>query len=615
MTVIRETLDKISKNKYLSYAVLAFIVLYPLRFTFTGLDLWDSGYNCINYVCFGPEYMNPSLFYSTFLANAVGRLLSLLPYGDTYAGLRFYCGLVICINVLVSSVFCIRRLKMKRWAVISGELLAVSLCYSPSVVLYNHLSFLLLTIAIILIYDALTRNRTICLAAAGFVLGLNVYVRFPNITQTVLILAVIYFMRIKKERPKAMMSRILVCIAGWIAAIVPVYAVIDRIYGRGSYIEGISGLFGISEGAGDYSAASMLKTMFMAYIKGFRRLADIALFTAAAFLAVLIIRKAAGKDGGGSKGLKRYEIMTAVISGIGLIAFSAARMLMQFDFHHYITVVLTAAMFADTVMMICLLLMAGTVTDDGSRLFAALVFLQITVLSVGSNTGISPVMNNMFLMAPFMFHTLVSVLYMDEPFMDVKGVAERIFKGRAGAHAGTLLSLGKIVLFIAFAAYYIQSVMFGAGYVYEEARNGIGGHAKVNGNRVLEGIMMSEERAGWMQELSDHVKEEKLEGKDAIVYGYAPSLLYYLSLKPVIGSWPDLDSYPASLMREDMDRLKKRIDTGDSDCPVVMIDNENIDEQRENNPEKWSILDDFMTGYGYSETFSTGRFSMYTSNE
>lgn len=607
--VKKVTEARIWKNKYLSSVLLAVMVMYPLRWTFTGLDLWDAGYNCINYIWFGPGHMNPSLFYSTFLANVTGRLFSLLPYGDTYAGLRFYCGLVICANVLLSALFCIRKVKFNRWAVILGELLAVSLCYSPTVILYNHLSFLLLTVTIILLYNGLTSENNICLMSAGFILGLNVFVRFPNITQAALILAVWYYFWQKKSRLKDVIYKTLICLAGFVVSFILIYVIIDGMYGNGSYFAGIQGMFGISEGAEDYSLRSMITGMIGAYIRGFRRVADMAVFAAASFVIVAVIRKIRYKNAAESDGLRWYELLTAAIAGICLIVFSVSHMLMQFDFHHYITVILTAAMFIDLVMIICFFVMASSKADIGRKLISSLLLMQIIVLSVGSNTGISPVMNNMFLIMPFMVHYMY--LFLTGCDNDTILFKRSFVPEKIRTLSPVFRRISALVITIAILAYCIQCVMFGLGYVYEDAKNGIGGRASVTDNRVLSGIRMNEERAVWMQGLTDHINKEQLAGHDVIVYGYAPALVYYLSLKPVIGSWPDLDSYAASSMRSDMDALEERIDKKEAECPIIIFDERNIKEQQEHNAEKWNILSDFMDKYGYEKMFSNSRFSVY----
>ena len=53
--------------------VLAF---YPLRHIGLGLDFWDVGYNYANFQYMGTEHMDPMWLFSTYLATAVGNLIT-----------------------------------------------------------------------------------------------------------------------------------------------------------------------------------------------------------------------------------------------------------------------------------------------------------------------------------------------------------------------------------------------------------------------------------------------------------------------------------------------------------------------------------------------------------
>ena len=68
---------------------LAIIVLslYPFRNIHAGLDLWDTGYNYSNFEFMGMESMDPMWLFSTYLSNAIGHLMTLLPYGHTLRGI------------------------------------------------------------------------------------------------------------------------------------------------------------------------------------------------------------------------------------------------------------------------------------------------------------------------------------------------------------------------------------------------------------------------------------------------------------------------------------------------------------------------------------------------
>ncbi len=572
---------RIFKNRYMMAAFVILIALYPLRWTFTGADMWDVGYNCGNFIHFDRNILGDTWFFSTFLAGALGHFISLLPLGHTLAGMRFYCSLVITCNVIVSSIFCINKLRIRPGIVIIGSILAVSLCYSPSVVLYNHLSFLLLDIAVILLYTGLTEDRCYCLALSGFLLGLNVFVRFSNITQAVLIVGVIYYLAISRKGFKDSLVRILLCICGYIAALLIMFVILSQ-YGISDYFSGIHGLFTMTEDAVEYKPGAMLLRMFDIYVRGGRRIADIVLFSTAAFLVILLFGK-----------LRKKERILSLVTGGLLIVFFVLKGLMQFDFHHYITVILTAAMFIDLVLLLFIAIIAGRKYGTDDKLIAALMLLFIMSLSVGSNTAISPIMNSLFIIGPLMADK--ATLYI----CDKKSL---------------YFSILTRVAFVAVAAFYIQCVLFGAMYSYQEAQNGAGGRMTVTGNPVLCGVRMDDDHARNLQELTDHIGRNGLSGVGLITYGYAPSLAFYLELEPVITTWPDLESYSLSSMKKDIQALEAAIDIHNMECPVIIIDNEGALKQKEKDPQKWELLSGFIKAYSYSPDYDNGRFTVYTAN-
>lgn len=163
----------------------------------------------------------------------------------------------------------------------------------------------------------------------------------------------------------------------------------------------------------------------------------------------------------------------------------------------------------------------------------------------------------------------------------------------------------------ALLAFYIQCCMFGARYCYQEAQNGAGGDCSVIGNRVLMGTVMSEERAGSIQGLYDHVRDRVSSDRGVIIYGYTPSLAYYLDLKPVITPWPDLDSYNTAEMKRDMAALEEKAGKGYTSYPLIIIDSYNSEEQKEHNPEKWETIHTFMKKYHYTIGYDDGRYVVY----
>ena len=161
------------------------LLLYPLRNIRTGIDLMDAGYSLGNFRFFGT--MNQMWKLATYLANITGVALSRLPFGDTWIGMNVYTSLLV--GITAACTYCILRKCMGHpFLLWLGEMLALSLCWAPTTILYHYLGYIALTVAALLLYRALTTYNNRCYVIAGIVLGLAVGVRMPNITYAALIL-------------------------------------------------------------------------------------------------------------------------------------------------------------------------------------------------------------------------------------------------------------------------------------------------------------------------------------------------------------------------------------------------------------------------------------------
>ena len=83
---------------------------------------------------------------------------------------------------------------------------------------------------------------------------------------------------------------------------------------------------------------------------------------------------------------------------------------------------------------------------------------------------------------------------------------------------------------------------------------------------------MSEERAGWMQGISEYVNERGLAGRDVLIYGQIPALSYYLQMPAAFNPWPDLDSYQIAQLEEDMHKMQERMDADATYRPVILLE-------------------------------------------
>ncbi len=288
--------EKIRVRRTIPWQEVIFVgvlLLYPLRHIHWGLDLWDTGYNYANFEYMGLEHMDSMWLFSTYLATAVGHLLTLLPFGDCLMGMNFYTGLFVSALSLLGYFFCVEKLKMPRGIAFAGEFAAISLCWSPTALLYNYLTYLLFLGCVILLYQGLTQDKCRFLFAAGVCLGANVLVRFSNLPQAAMILAVWAYAAVsvyggaeesKEEasghvlhtRERAKKGRLgqtfclagrytLWCLGGYLTALLVLLGCLHIRYGLGNYIEGIQRLFAMTDNATDYKASSMVVSMLSQY--------------------------------------------------------------------------------------------------------------------------------------------------------------------------------------------------------------------------------------------------------------------------------------------------------------------------------------------------------------
>lgn len=178
------------RGNILENLFIIILAFYPLRHISWGLDLWDTGYNYANFQYMGTEHMDPMWLFSTYLANVTGNFLTGLPNADSLMGMNLYTGLFASVLALAGYFFCTRKLKMPKGIVFAGEFIALNLCWCPTALLYNYLTYVFFLAAVILLYNGLTREKKACFVCAGILLGTNVLVRFSNLPEAGMIVAV-----------------------------------------------------------------------------------------------------------------------------------------------------------------------------------------------------------------------------------------------------------------------------------------------------------------------------------------------------------------------------------------------------------------------------------------
>lgn len=327
------------KNSIENFLFPMALFLYPFIGVCRGLDLEDTTYSLANFQYFGQ--MDGTWMVATFLSNVWGNLLMHLPFGGTLIGMNCYTALVQSAMALM--VYLTFRGRIAAPLLFVGELIALGLCWAPSVVLYHNLTYFFMTAGILFLYCGLTAERTkaavlrgrnqgwshrkdagadfrkkqrLYFVAAGLCLGANVAVRMPNVVQAALILVVWYGIVLcdklnsnsygmrkaqKEAKENPGIARTLTvstgwCLAGYLAGFGLPFLVICFRYGVSAYSDMVRTLFAMTEQATDYKPTSMITGMFGDYGRGLCWLAFAALCMAAAGLAASVRERLYGRE-------------------------------------------------------------------------------------------------------------------------------------------------------------------------------------------------------------------------------------------------------------------------------------------------------------------------------
>lgn len=635
-----------SKRQWSNLLENLFIVIlafYPLRHIGWGLDLWDTGYNYANFQYMGTEHMDPMWLFSTYLANVFGKLLTGLPNADTLRGMNLYTGLLVSALALAGYFFCTRRLKIPRFIAFAGEMTAISLCWCPTAVLYNYLTYVFFLGSFILLYQGLTGEKKGCLIGAGILLGANVLVRFSNLPEAAMILAVWAYDLIgwleerkngRRQEGKSagvrtgVIGHTLLCLAGYVGALAVLLLHIHIRYGIDEYVTGIIRLFSMTERANDYTPIAMILGILDQYKENMYWVARIGVILLGGLVLFALSRaleeKLSGREGAGAKeqgaqAARALHIGVRILWGgvsIAMIAWLYYREFCSLLFYSYDPIWRPGPIFLMLTMLIAVVRIFHKRSPKEEKLISGMVLLVILLTPIGSNNGILPSLNNLFIAAPY-------TLWQSWRFLRYAG--ER--RTGAGIWLSAFPAKGILAAFLALCLF--QFTAFGAKFAFAEATGIQDATAVVENNAVLKNVKMSPKKAMWMTELSAYVNENSLQGREVILYGWIPALAYYLQMPPAFNSWSDLDSYDPEVMKEELETLEGEILQNGGEKPVIILEKRYVifeeggpraltaaggskaEIRKMRSDIKWSMLLRFMEDMDYRQTFRNDKFAVY----
>lgn len=572
------------------------LILFPLLKVNQGIDLTDTAYSLGNYAFFGENTVLWTLL--TFLSNALGFFFTKLPFGGTMLGMKVYSSLLISAMALLGYRFF--RTKMPAVIAFLAELSAIGMCWCPSVILYNYMTYALLLTAVILLFRGLVRKHPGCLVAAGVVLGLNTLVRFPNNGLEVLLILALWYYGYLKKKPLAEIAKETgLCIAGYAAGFVTVLAGMMLLYGTGTLGTMIEGIFGMAGSASDYTFGEMLGMITDAYLHGAGWMAYMVLCILPGIPFFAIQKEC-------------FPLLRKVVYCICIVfLFIVLGRWGMFNFKYYQkeAALQWGVVFLILSLGICVWMLFSRMHDCEWKLIAAMSLIVILITPLGSNNYVWPALNNLFFVAPITFWTIYRFARWGRPYLDVTGKVP-LFSVKA-------MTMAMVVAFL------IQAVGIGCNYVFLDGEDGHKRDTTVEGSRILRGMKTNAGNAGTLEELNTFMLENNTEyrNKKLILYGNIPGLSYYLHKAPAVyTSWADLDTNSYERLAEDLNTLNQTMT--EENRPLVIFSEEimaQVLDLQENGmtgdgsvwEQKLKAILDFMTENEYRKAFENEKYAVF----
>lgn len=563
------------------------LLLFPLLKISQGVDLTDTPYSLGNYRFFADA--EGVWVMATFLSNVAGFLLTHLPLGGTMLGMKLYTSLLVSVMALFGYRFF--KTKMPSWLAFLSELAAIGFCWCPTVILYNYMTYFFFLLGAVFLFRGLAGSRPVWLFIAGICLGLNVAVRVPNILETALIVTLWYYGARKKKSFEAIAKETGLCVGGFLLAQAAMFLVMSLLYGFGAYGEMISGLFGMSGSASDYTFSEMLLSILSAYGKGLKWMMYMVICILPG-IPFFVIQK------------EKFPLLRRIVYClcIAFLFFVLGKWGMyNFRYYQKESGLQWGVIFLILSLLIDIWMLGTKMIDDEWMLIGSISLIMILITPLGSNNYVWPALNNLFFVAPVTFWMVYRFARWGREYLDSTGKVP-FFPVKAMVSAMVL-------------AFFVQSIGLGCFYVFLDGEDGQKRTGIITENPVLKGMYTTDLNGETLSDLSAFMteNEEQYIGKKLILYGNIPGLSYYLDRAPAIfTSWPDLDTNSYERLKTDLDELNGRMAEKGAERPLVIVSPYcEEDHLSGGKDEKLSAIRNFMDENDYRQVFENEAYVVY----
>lgn len=563
-------------KKYLADILFPFLLFfYPFVTVNQGLDVSDSLYSLTNFRFF-PE-MEGMWIVSTYVSNVIGYCLTLLPFGKTVLGMNVYTGLIVSLTCLCT--YFILKKWMPAWIVFLGEVIAMSYCWIPTGILYNYLTYLFFTMGLLFLYKGLIEEKNKNLVFAGFFLGINVFVRIPNLTQMALILGLWYYLFRDKRSIPEISRKTGLCILGYIIGVcLPLCGILLQ-YGADGILDMVLGLSSVGNQDSSYTILGMILSTVHAYLRTLKWVLLIFLGISMGGAMFFCLR-------GRWEGAKKAVYLLGILV---LLRFLWGRGMFSFRYYEDYTSMYEWGMIGLYLAWIAaIFLFLSRKSSPEEKLWAVFAAVVLFITPLGSNNYTYQNLNNLFYIAPFTVYTFTKLLR--------RTWKKGIRKQTAFCWKSMVMVLGAVIL--------VQGIGFHGNFVFRDGMDGSKRTYRTRTPESIQGMKTTKENGEVLEDVLRYLTER--EEEKVLLLGDCPGISFLSGKAPAISTaWPDLES-------ESYEKISKEINELEEECIVVIRKKDYTTEQGDL---KYRLFMDFIDKKDYQLSYGNETYTVYTAKK
>ena len=524
------------KTKLLNKLFPIILFIYPLIGVNRGISYTDETCCVVNYM--NLDALSDFWRYGYYYANMLGNFLTKLPFGENLLALKIYSALFVSIIAVVGYFFC--KKIVTPYVAFFASVISISLCWCPTLILYNYMTYFFFMAAVILLYKGVIGNSKMQIILAGVILAQNVFVRFPNVLEVALIAAVWYYMYLKGKKIKEILAVTGFCVLGYVTGLGIGFVVILITGGSIlSFINMIGDVFVLSENSSGYSLVDMIRAIFEGYKTPykFELVMLLAAFLGGAVFWIVGKKEDKAKD-------KKYNINRLILFGKILFIPVATAMfvwfyfrgIMAFNYNSYDSIYKLSQILLLICWIVIIKVFICKKNSKEEKYYAALCAVIMIITPLGSNNGTYPIMNNLFIILPLV----------------VKECREFVINNKK-----TIYYPAKVILALFTFIFLYQGMMFKTTFTFNDYdEKNSPRNVAVQDIPKLDGMKTREDNTKELEGLYKFIQSVSEEEDGIITYGNVPGLHYILDRNIVTPDiWIDLVTNSYDILKDDLSRI------------------------------------------------------------